>query len=272
MNIMFWNTQGARSAEFRRQFRNFVRSNNPQMVALFEPRVSYGEADRVIQSFGYPNSFRVEARGFSGGVWLLWRDGVDVTILSVSNQFVHGKAREVSSKHWIYFTAVYASPNACVRRYLWDILNRLSLGVEVPWVLGGDFNAILRKEERCGGSSEALGTSSLFQKFIDSTELTEIDYKGDDFTWCRGNLYQRLDRCLANSAWLVDYPMSIVVHLDRVGSDHCPLLLKPNGVLVPNLEWHFRFLAAWQDHPDFRALLESSWDDSSSVVVNAQNF
>ncbi|MBA0694313.1 hypothetical protein Goari_004624 [Gossypium aridum] len=36
--------------------------------------VSGARADGIIAKIGYPNSFRVEANGFAGGIWLCWND------------------------------------------------------------------------------------------------------------------------------------------------------------------------------------------------------
>ncbi|KAE8673707.1 hypothetical protein F3Y22_tig00111774pilonHSYRG00034 [Hibiscus syriacus] len=78
-----------------------------------------------------------------------------------------------------------------------------------PWkrrslATGGDFNTTL--DER--------------RSKVDQTEIMG----GANFTWKRGSLWKRFDRCLFNEEWAALFPISIVTHIDRVGSDHCPLL------------------------------------------------
>ncbi|KAK5770907.1 hypothetical protein PVK06_047064 [Gossypium arboreum] len=46
-----------------------------------EPRVSGRKADEVIAKIGFQYSHRVEARGFSGGIWLGWNSSVNLEIL-----------------------------------------------------------------------------------------------------------------------------------------------------------------------------------------------
>ncbi|KAK8690682.1 hypothetical protein V6N13_074213 [Hibiscus sabdariffa] len=162
-------------------------------------------------------------------------------------------------------TAVYASPVAHFRRLIWDPLLALDPGEDVPWLLGGDFNAILRWQERVGGSSRTSGVSKLFQDFVFASKLLEVEYVGADFTWRAGSLYQRLDRCFMNDVWSRKYPESCVFHLDRLGSDHCPLFVRTSlgtgiGVVRP-----FRYMAAWQDHGGFAEFLESSWNPQCSL-------
>ena len=59
----------------------FVQNYKPKIVALCELRISGIKADDFIRLSGYDHSHRVEAVGFSDGIWLLWRAGLDVTIL-----------------------------------------------------------------------------------------------------------------------------------------------------------------------------------------------
>lgn len=41
-------------------------------------------------------------------------------------------------------------------------------------------------------------------------------------------ILERLDRFLANPAWLQFYPKATIHHLPRTYSDHCPLILNTN--------------------------------------------
>ncbi|XP_039038932.1 uncharacterized protein LOC120176601 [Hibiscus syriacus] len=59
-----------------------------------------------------------------------------------------------------------------------------------PWLLGGDVNVIGSCSERHGGSQRRVGISR-------------------KFTWKRGTLMQRLDRCLCNSRWTGVFPHSV---------------------------------------------------------------
>ncbi|KAE8729471.1 Xyloglucan galactosyltransferase KATAMARI1 [Hibiscus syriacus] len=61
-----------------RYFKQVVRYHKPYFVALLETRVSGLKADSIIAKFGFCNSFRVEAQGFRGGIWLLWQDHLQV--------------------------------------------------------------------------------------------------------------------------------------------------------------------------------------------------
>ena len=112
------------------------------MVALCEPRISGVKADDFIRHSGYDHSHRVEAVGFSGGIWLLWQAGLEVTILINHRQYIHLQVSDTRGLiTWV--TAIYASPVPSLRNSLWNDLNYLAANIHDPWVLAGDFNAIL---------------------------------------------------------------------------------------------------------------------------------
>lgn len=68
LSIMFWNCQGATSKGFRLTFRNLIKTFNPAMVVVLEPRINGRKADAFIKNSGFECSHRVEAEGFSGGI------------------------------------------------------------------------------------------------------------------------------------------------------------------------------------------------------------
>ncbi|KAL4341873.1 hypothetical protein GQ457_08G009200 [Hibiscus cannabinus] len=111
---------------------NFVRANQPNVVFLLETRISGSMADRVIGRLEFPNSFQIEASGFSGGIWMLWRSDVVVDITHISTQFLNCRCQFQDSLDWVQIMAVYASPMARVRKLLWNPLAGLDPGDFVP--------------------------------------------------------------------------------------------------------------------------------------------
>ena len=51
-----------------------VQNYKPLLVVLLEPHISGYKADNFIKRSGFDKSYRVEAEGFSGGIWVLWKD------------------------------------------------------------------------------------------------------------------------------------------------------------------------------------------------------
>ncbi|GMI81045.1 hypothetical protein HRI_001773800 [Hibiscus trionum] len=242
------------------------------MVGLFEPHVSGMLTDDFIWRSDFDCSHRVEANGFSGGLWILWKSTVTFQVLAVSNLFVHGICTSTQDCKSFYVTFVYASPHASSRRRLWGDLRALEPDMGWPWVVRGDLNVIGSVTEMQGGSSKWIGICKSLCDFMLESGLIDMGFSGPRFTWSRGTLSQRLDMCLGNNAWFSAFVNSAVTHLSKFDSDHRPILLETR--IDDNL-WvnrPFRYLSAWNEHPDFKSLLAGVWIDERSIHENLLNF
>lgn len=100
----------------------------------------------------------------------------------------------------------------------------------LPWLIMGDFNDISNTKEKFGGRHPDLNKMALFNDFLNTCNLIDLGFIGPLFTWSNNRehgktIRTRIDRCHANSSWLNIFPNSIVSHLPRTHSDHCPILL-----------------------------------------------
>ncbi|KAL4353175.1 hypothetical protein GQ457_06G017320 [Hibiscus cannabinus] len=248
--------KGALDPGFNRSFKLLVKKQKPDMVVVMEPRISGRAADTFIRKSGFEYSYRVEAHGFSGGIWLLWQCPVNVQILAVSNQYIHTLCKMGDDDSSFFGAFVYASPNAMRQRSLWGHILALDPG----------------HLERRGGSKRRFGVCSLFLEFLFDSGLIDMGYNGPQFTWRRGNLFQRLDRCLCSSRWQQVFPWSEVQHLLTLGSDHRPILPNTKRINTHSGARPFRYLSVWNDHPDFHKFLQSVWDGEKHFGENVSAF
>lgn len=138
------------------------------MVALLETRINGNKADMVIVKLGFENSFIVKTNGFAGGFWILWNDNLKVEVLKAHTQFVHLWIQKLGEQVTFLSSVIYASPRKNWRVHLWENLVRIDETVNEPWILSGDFNAILNSEKRTGGwnHAEQVATSSILSCLI----------------------------------------------------------------------------------------------------------
>lgn len=61
MNILSWNVRGAGGTDFRRVFRDMCNSYHPDLVILFETRLSGERANTIISSLGFKRFLKVDA-------------------------------------------------------------------------------------------------------------------------------------------------------------------------------------------------------------------
>ncbi|KAA3474044.1 tyrosine decarboxylase 1-like [Gossypium australe] len=99
-----------------------------------------------------------------------------------------------------------------------------------------------------------------FGNFVDSCKLQDLGYSGPSFTWQRGGIFVRLDRALANDAWVSAFPQYLVRHFTCIKSDHRPLLLSIRPDLSIPQDRLFRFLAGWTKHNDFSFFVRERWN------------
>ncbi|CAN1249350.1 hypothetical protein LINPERPRIM_LOCUS7118 [Linum perenne] len=96
--------------------------------------------------------------------------------------------------------------------------------MEHPWLLSGDFNAMLKQEDKRGGTRFSLSQNQPFIDCCNVCGLSETSFCGPKFTWHRGGTSERLDRALTNEEWRVKFPFTKTRHLSRIYSGHHPIL------------------------------------------------
>ncbi|CAL1355512.1 unnamed protein product [Linum trigynum] len=277
--LFSWNVGGAGGKAFARSLKLALQLHRPDFVILLEPQVSGEVANRVCDRMGFSDVARVEANGRSGGVWVFWNGGsFTVHIASAGPQHLSLMVEKPNSPNWL-LTAVYASPRQQEQKLLWNFLVNQSKEVACPWILTGDFNAILMPEEKSGAPTAAtLQRCRRFSDWINLAELVDLGFSGPAFTWSRGHetssyKASRLDRSLCNLAWNEAFPSTSVIHLPRLSSDHNPILtmVLPQGV-PSQLPRKFKFEAAWLTHDSFNDLLTSSWNTQVALPQALQDF
>lgn len=79
------------------------------IIALLEPRIGKAAACKVCKKLGKRDWFRVEAKEFSGGIWVLRKRGeVKLKAIHTHEQFIHLSINASSKSCW-FLMVVYAS-------------------------------------------------------------------------------------------------------------------------------------------------------------------
>ena len=106
----------------------------------------------------------MEAEGFFGGIWLLWRSSIEVEVSINHRQIIYFKIVK-NNAFMLWVTTVYSSPNPVLRRQLWCCMENIAASIQAPWLIGGDFNSILYASEKQGGVGRNSGVCKLFRKW-----------------------------------------------------------------------------------------------------------
>lgn len=162
-------------------------------------------------------------------------------MIESTDQHLSIKFKQDGGTQEVVVTSVYAKCDATQRGELWEALQQVAEGNNLPWLVGGDFNVILNQKEKLWG-------------------LNDMGFSGSKYTWWNGRtgeacIYERLDRVLCNQMLLDILPSCEVTHLIRHGSDHDPLHVECRDE-GQNVKKSFKFLNFWTNHRDVFKVVE----------------
>ncbi|XP_057450689.1 uncharacterized protein LOC130742607 [Lotus japonicus] len=182
-NTLTWNIRGAAAKGVPLLIKDLVARHKISCMALFETRVSGPKALKIISKLGFDKSFVVDAEGFAGGIWILWKSfEVQLEVLHSHRQFVHTRVLSGSSQA-AFLTFVYGSPQGVTRNALWESLENFSQHIRSPWLVMGDFNAYLGADEKFGGAAANVSSMRRFRSCLSSSNLSDMGFKGPPYTW-----------------------------------------------------------------------------------------
>ncbi|GAV59931.1 Exo_endo_phos domain-containing protein [Cephalotus follicularis] len=83
-------------------------------------------------------------------------------------------------------TGFYCHVEAHLRHETWSLLRTLSLQRNVPWLCMGDFNEILYRTKKVGGTDRCERQMAEFRNALDVCNLRDMGFHGSPYTWSNG--------------------------------------------------------------------------------------
>ncbi|BFG14668.1 hypothetical protein CerSpe_009420 [Prunus speciosa] len=148
----------------------------------------------------------------------------------------------------------------------WNFGKSYCVGAEKttpPWMIIGDMNEVAWQHEKDGGNGWNSSRRRFLVEFMNSSNLVDLGFKGQSFTWQRCceedvTIRERLDRAIVNPEWLEFWQNTCVTQCAKIGSDHCPLVLECNPSLRRKGKV-FRFEARWLNENECAEIVNSCW-------------
>lgn len=100
-----------------------------------------------------------------------------------------------------------------------------------------------------------------FNAWISRWGLIELNPGNKRFTWTNTQhppILSKIDRIFVSTSWEAHYPLASVKALDRLPSDHNPLLLDA-GENTSFGKKKFRLEKWWREKESFKAMVENAW-------------
>ena len=133
----------------------------------------------------------------------------------------------------------------------------------------GDFNELVRIEEKQGRHTRSERQMQLFRDVLDECGFVDLGFTGPKFTWTNNRpgdmTWERLDRVVATPDWLLSFPSARVYHLEGRWSDHKPIWVSTETVVIPKKK-PFRFEEVWTSDQGCEAVIEASWKQDLTGV------
>ncbi|XP_026378819.1 uncharacterized protein LOC113273290 [Papaver somniferum] len=180
-------------------------------------------------------------------------------VISVSSQMITVSVGDV------LVSGVHAHVNLVQRRFLWSEMKLIS-DLNKPWIILGDFNAILSQDEKIGDKSPNRNSILEVSDCLNQCELIQAPKNGLNYTWSNRQQGSKrilctLDRVVFNQKWIQLYgDWGYKVGM-RIVSDHAPLLggcaSIPKPQNVPRI-----FQKMWLSHPNFLNVVADCWANS----------
>ncbi|XP_055835039.1 uncharacterized protein LOC129903500 [Solanum dulcamara] len=265
MNALIWNI---RSVNTKEAFTRLIKMNQRHQfgfIGLMEPFQDSNKIEEYKRRLGMEHAMA----NISGKIWIFVEDIFDYHIIMDHQQHLTINLKIRGSQEEMLVTIVYAKCTQNERLDLWDSLEDLSTSVNIPWMIGGDFNAITSEEEKYGGLPVTINEIMDFRVCIQNCGMSDLGFRGSKFTWWNGQngedcIFKRLDRCLGNQLLQTKYSNVDIKHLIRSGSDHAPMLISYTGD-NRSIKKPFKFLNFWVDLNKYLHLEEEFWKQKAGM-------
>ena len=268
MKILCWNIRGIGGVSKMGVIKEMIQKNKILFLGLVETKSTKGSENWVRRIWG-PFEFdwaEVKAVNGGGGLLCIWdKEFLAKSDILMGDRWIciKGYVKEVDM--WCAIGLVYGPHTISERRIVWQELKVVREKFEVPLLLMGDFNEILKVGERLGNTSVTRSMSE-FAEWVHDLNLTDLPIIGRKFTWRRGKSASKLDRVFVEPVWGAKYPNMKLWGLKCSKSDHIPLLLDS-----VECDWGpkpFRSLDMWFSHPCFKKMVQAEWQCLGTLGIS----
>lgn len=146
--VLSWNIWGASNNKVKRHLIDLIRKHSPRFLIIMETRVGFHKTKSFWDRAGYVSVHFVDARGQSGGIWILKQNGSNiVTVVHYFYMDTITIKLILGGSSW-FLSNIYASPVYSHRLDLWRHLIDMRSTMDGPWMLIGDYNDIIHPSEQ----------------------------------------------------------------------------------------------------------------------------
>lgn len=211
MSALSWNCRGPGNRRTVHALEKVMSYEDPNFIFLMETKLLVSEMDGIKDGLKRSQRLVVPSKGQGGDLALLWKEELKVDIQSYSDSHIDAIVGQCEDGLQWRLICFYGNPETNKMGESWDLLKWLSLLNSFPWVCIGDFNKLMNEGEKEGGSVHPAKQMEMFCEVINSCNLRDLGYIGQDYTWSkrlgnRGWVKERQDRALVSTNCVARFP------------------------------------------------------------------
>ena len=210
MIITTWNVRGMQQPFQQPVVVDFVKTNRVDVMGLIETKLleknigwfmsRYFPAWKYVFVLVSPDPRRPN-KLITCRMLLLWNPCmINLDVVSIEEQVIHTKIRCTRSRNEFYFSLVYGLHSPEIRQILWDSLVNFGMQGE-PYLISGDFNAIMHVDERRGRKKPDNREMDGPIRACARLGIQDTPCTGCTFTWSNGTVFSKIDRAMVNQEW-----------------------------------------------------------------------
>lgn len=144
MTWLFWNVRGMNKRYNQKGIRQYLQIKHIKLAGLIETRVKENNVKRVLNNihpgWGIITNHQHAA---NGRLWVIWdTNWYTITLIVMGAQYIHCQIKGRTNNVDCMMTVVYGFNTIEQRKAIWDDLNGIEQGINSPWLVCGDFNAL----------------------------------------------------------------------------------------------------------------------------------
>ncbi|KAJ6742872.1 hypothetical protein OIU85_016906 [Salix viminalis] len=187
-----------------------------------------------------------------------------VTEVNMGSQWITCDMLARDGSGAIRVTMVYGLNTPAERRSLWNyMVQQHNDNNTLPWVVAGDFNAILNRSDRCGGDNNWPSHMDEFPNCVAQSELIQLTARGLRYTWDNGRqgegtILKKLDWAFGTKHLLTKWPLTQTTIHPRLSSDHSPIQINFSP-RAQHPKARFKFLNFWTKLEGYERAVQAAW-------------
>ena len=203
-----------------------TRAKDPSVVFLAETLTDDARLEIVQRSIEHDHQWVVPREGRGGGLALFWKSSINLTVVGSSKYYIHSVINKDSYNKW-RLIGFYGEPETTRRTEAWDQLRYLNSQSNTPWLCVGDFNEIIRQDEKVGGGIRPHNQMQLSN--LGCNEIVEAVWHSSNSIESSEGILQRVEKCGRDLSW---WNRNVFGNVRRELDKLRNLLLKAEGVVV----------------------------------------